>query len=127
MSSKRLQTATKFVEHYATHDNEVLDTLLADELTFDFSPSRSLDNAKSLDKAGYIEFKRGMKMAQTGYPLEVKKYIEGESANSGFFDLARDPVPLPLSYASRSGLQSVPTRAVCPVTFPGEWLKQYTE
>lgn len=87
MSSKRLDTATKFVDHYATHDNEVLDDLLADDLTFEFSPIRSLDTAKTLDKAGYIDFKRGMKLAQSGYPLDVKKYIEGERSNSESLDL----------------------------------------
>ncbi|KAK2595856.1 hypothetical protein N8I77_013648 [Diaporthe amygdali] len=81
MSSKRLQTATKFVDHYATHDNEVLHTLLTDDLSYEFAPSRSLDNLKALDKAGYLEFKDGMKLAMTGYPLDVNKYIEGESAN----------------------------------------------
>lgn len=84
MSSKRLQTATKFVDHYATHDNEVLHILLTDDLTYEFAPSRSLDNLKALDKAGYLEFKEGMKLAMTGYPLDVNKYIEGESANSKF-------------------------------------------
>ena len=87
MLSKRLETATKFVDHYATHDNEVLNTLLADDLVYEFAPSRSLDHMKPTDKAGYIELKQGMKLAMTGYPLDVKKYIEGESANSKDFDL----------------------------------------
>lgn len=82
MSSKRLEAAIKFVDHYRVNNIEVLHTLLADDLTFDFSPSRSLDNAKSLDKAGYIEFRETMKLVMTGYPLDVKKYIESESDNS---------------------------------------------
>lgn len=86
MLSKRMETATKFVDHYATHDNEVLHTLLTDDLTYEFAPSRSLDNLKSLDKKGYIEFKGGMKLAMTGYPLDVNKYVEGESANSKSLD-----------------------------------------
>lgn len=94
MLSTRLETATKFVDHYATHDNELLNTLLSDDLVMEFSPSRSLDHAKTLDKAGYLEFKRGMKLAQTGYPLDVKKYIEGESANSESFDFSFYDFPL---------------------------------
>lgn len=82
MLSKRLETATKFVDHYATHDNDVLYTLLADDLVYEFAPSRSLENLKTMDKTGYLELKMGMKLAMTGYPLNVNKYIEGESANS---------------------------------------------
>lgn len=82
MSSKRLEAATKFVDQYGTNNIEVLHTLLADDLTFDFSPARSLDNAKPLDKAGYIGFREAMKLAMTGYPLDVNKYIESESDNS---------------------------------------------
>jgi hypothetical protein len=104
MLSKRLETATKFVDHYATHDNEVLNTLLADDLVYEFAPSRSLDHMKPTDKAGYIELKQGMKLAMTGYPLDVKKYIEGESANSKYFDLsltATGDKQTPRSYADK--------------------------
>ncbi|KAM4066424.1 hypothetical protein HRG_000527 [Hirsutella rhossiliensis] len=81
MDSKRMQSARKFVEHYATHDNEMLHSLLADSLVFEISPSRSIDKLQAFDKAGFIEFKENMKRVMTGYPLNVIKYIESESSN----------------------------------------------
>lgn len=82
MASKRLETAKKFVDHYAENDNDVLQTLLADDLKYTFSPSRSLNDPKTYDKAGFIAFKESIKFAMTGYPLEVIQYIDSESSNS---------------------------------------------
>lgn len=116
MLSKRLETATKFVDHYATHDNEVLNTLLADDLIYEFAPSRSLDHMKPTDKAGYIELKQAMKLAMTGYPLDVKKYIEGEIANSKSFDLALFGCPIPVCPLGHYTIR--PIRSVVPHRFP---------
>ena len=77
-----MQAAKKFVDHYAENDNEVLHSLLADGLVYTFSPSRSLNDPKTYDKAGYIAFKESIKLAMTGYPLDVIQYIESESSNS---------------------------------------------
>lgn len=82
MPSKRMGTARAFVDHYATNQIEILQSLLAGGLAYTFSPSRSLDNAENLDKAGYIGFRQVMAAATTGYPLQVIKYIESESSNS---------------------------------------------
>lgn len=82
MESKRLQAAKKFVDHYAENDNQVLHSLLADDLVYTFSPSRSLNDPKTYDKTGFLAFKESMKLAMTGYPLDVIKYIDSESSNS---------------------------------------------
>lgn len=129
MLSRRLETAAKFVDHYATHDNEVLNTLLSDDLLLEFSPSRSLDHAKTLDKAGYLEFKRGMKLTQTGYPLDVKKYIEGESANSESFEISLYDclVLLFLFSHHRSRFIHVHLPIVFQSTLDGNWRQAYVE
>lgn len=82
MDSKRLQAAKEFVGHYAENANEVLDYLLADNLVYTFLPSRSLNNLKTYDKAGFIALKESLKIVLTGYPLDVIQYIESESSNS---------------------------------------------
>ncbi|PHH92156.1 hypothetical protein CDD83_8639 [Cordyceps sp. RAO-2017] len=81
MESKRIQTAKKFVDHYTEHDNQVLENLLSDDLSYHLRPSRSLSGDVNYDKAGYVGLKQIMSIAMTGYPLEVVKYIESESSN----------------------------------------------
>lgn len=99
MASKRLETAKKFVDHYAENDNDVLHSILADDLKYTFSPSRSLNDPKTYEKAGFIGFKEAMKAAMTGYPLDVIQYIDSESSNSKLLDTSNkrcDPVSLPV-------------------------------
>lgn len=82
MESKHLQTAKKFVDHYVENDNNVLHSLLADDLVYTFSPSRSLNDPNTYDKPGFIALKESVKLAMTGYPLDVIQYIDSETSNS---------------------------------------------
>lgn len=85
MKSKRMQSAEKFIQHFADNDNEVLHSLLADNLAYTFSPVRSVDNVRPFDKAGYLDFKELLKTVMTGYPpMEVVQYIDSESSNSKY-------------------------------------------
>lgn len=82
MESKRLETAKKYIEQFGTNDIELLESILDETMVHEFSPMRSLDSARDLDKTGFMEFRKIMTLGLTRYLFDAKQYIESESSNS---------------------------------------------
>ncbi|OJD16555.1 hypothetical protein AJ78_03292 [Emergomyces pasteurianus Ep9510] len=79
-SSKRLETAQKFIRNYDTLSTEPLESLLADNFVQQFAPA-SLNPPGPLNKKDMVEHIAGLHALMSGFPLTVKEYIESESSN----------------------------------------------
>ncbi|KAL2859872.1 uncharacterized protein BJX67DRAFT_386558 [Aspergillus lucknowensis] len=80
-ASKRLQTAQKFISHFSTIDDNLLESLLAENYHHQFAPA-SLNPPGPFDKAGYLAHVRSLKYVLKGFPVTAKEYIESESSNT---------------------------------------------
>lgn len=80
MASKRLETAKRYINHFATLDKQVLDSLLADDFVHQFAPS-SFDSLEAFDKQGMLDHYSRLHPILHGFPLTAKEYIESESSN----------------------------------------------
>ncbi len=80
MASKRLETAKKFIGHFANFDRQTLDTILAEDYTHHFAPS-SLTPLGPYTKQALLEHHGRMLVIMSGFPVTAKEYIESESSN----------------------------------------------
>lgn len=80
MTSNRVATAKKFISHYATLDEGILEAILADNYTHEYAPS-SLPHPP-YDKKGLIDFLLSIKNMFKAYPMTIKEIIESESSNA---------------------------------------------
>ena len=80
MVSKRLETATRYINHFATLDIEVLDSVLAEHYSHEFAPA-SLHPLGPFDKQGKLQHITRLRSIMTGFPVTAKEYIESESSN----------------------------------------------
>ncbi|TKA61380.1 hypothetical protein B0A49_11267 [Cryomyces minteri] len=80
MASKRLETAKKFIGHFATFDTQTLDTILSENYTHHFAPT-SLSPFGPYTKQGLLDHHNRMLTVMSGFPVMAKEYIESESGN----------------------------------------------
>ncbi|KAK2806731.1 hypothetical protein FQN50_005726 [Emmonsiellopsis sp. PD_5] len=80
MSSKRLQTVTKFLNACKTLDPEIISPLLAENYTQHFAPA-SLNMPRTRDKQVTLASIAGMRNILADFPFTVKEYIESEGSN----------------------------------------------
>lgn len=80
MESKRLATARKYIDHFATLDGDMLSSILADNYVHEFAPA-SLDPPGPFDRAGFLEYSGRMRDVMTGFPVVAREYVESESSN----------------------------------------------
>lgn len=80
MTSLRVQTAERFISHFTTLDEGILETTLADDYTHQYAPS-SIPNQGPFDKKGLINFVTGFKRIIKTYPMTIKESIDSESRN----------------------------------------------
>lgn len=80
MASKRLETAKKYIGHFATLDTQVLDSILAGNHTHQFAPA-SANPPGPFDKQGMLDHIGHLRNIMTGFPVTAKEYIESESGN----------------------------------------------
>jgi len=80
MASNRLETAKKFIGHFASFDRQTLDTILAEDYIHHFAPS-SLTPFGPYTKQGFLEHHGRMLIVMSGFPVTAKGYIESESSN----------------------------------------------
>lgn len=81
MESTRVQTAKKFIDHFATLDVKILETILSDDYYHEFAPS-SLNPPGPFSKQGFLDHHSGLDHVMTGFPVFAKEYIDSESSNS---------------------------------------------
>jgi hypothetical protein len=80
MPSKRLETATKYINHFATLDSSLLETLLAENHIHEFAP-KSMNPPGPFDKPGFLAYSGSLHEIMTGFPVYAKEYIESENEN----------------------------------------------
>ncbi|KAI9745722.1 MAG: hypothetical protein M1818_001258 [Claussenomyces sp. TS43310] len=80
MESRRLETAKKFIDHFATLDTQILDTILSESYVHQFAPA-SLKPPGPFSKQGFIEHHGHLCNLMTGFPVTAKEYIDSESSN----------------------------------------------
>jgi hypothetical protein len=80
MPSTRLETAKKYISHFATLDSKLLETLLTDDHIHEFSP-KSMNPPGPFTKAGFIAHSSTLREIMTGFPVIGKEYLECESRN----------------------------------------------
>lgn len=80
MASKRLETAKKFIGHFASFDRQTLNTILTDDYIHHFAPS-SLTPFGPYTKQAFLEHHGRMLVVMSGFPVTAKEYIESESSN----------------------------------------------
>ncbi|ETS77908.1 hypothetical protein PFICI_09970 [Pestalotiopsis fici W106-1] len=81
MASIRLAAAMKFIEHFATLDTNILQSILATDYIHQYAPS-SIPQQEPFDKQGLIAFVTSLKTIMNGYPMVVKLAMESESSNA---------------------------------------------
>lgn len=80
-SSKRLETAKKFIGIFATLDTDTLATVLADSYHHVFAPS-SLTMFDPLDKPGFVTHMASLRSFMTGFPVYITEFIESTTSNA---------------------------------------------
>ncbi|OJJ07228.1 hypothetical protein ASPVEDRAFT_46577 [Aspergillus versicolor CBS 583.65] len=80
MSSKRLLTVQKFISYFATLDQTILESILADNYYHQFAPA-SINPPGPFDRAGFLAHTSGLNRIMTGFPVFAKEYIESDSGN----------------------------------------------
>jgi hypothetical protein len=81
MASKRLETATRFIDHFASLDVQVLEPILAESYIHQYAPS-SIPHQGLLDKKSLFDLVTTLKIIMEGYPMKVKQSMESESRNA---------------------------------------------
>ncbi|KAF2257163.1 hypothetical protein BU26DRAFT_513866 [Trematosphaeria pertusa] len=82
MSSKRLETAKKYISMFATLDTTLLSSVLADSAAHTFAPASLGMSREPLDKSTFVHHISSLREIMTGFPVYAKQYIESESSNS---------------------------------------------
>lgn len=80
MESKRLQTAKKYIGHFATFDAETLASILAEDHVHQFAPA-SLHPPGPFTKQEFIDYSGRLRRIMTGFPVYGNEYIESDVAN----------------------------------------------
>lgn len=80
MTSKRLETAKKFIGHFETLDNELLRTILAEDYFHQFAPA-PMDPPGPFNKEGFLRHHDHLLDVMTGFPVTGKEYIESDIGN----------------------------------------------
>ncbi len=80
MASKRLETAKKYIDHFATLDMQLLDSILAEDYLHHFAPA-SLNLPESYSRQDFMEHHAGLRDIMTGFPVTAKEYVESEGSN----------------------------------------------
>ncbi|KAI1842455.1 hypothetical protein JX265_010386 [Neoarthrinium moseri] len=82
MASKRVETAKKYIDHFATLDTQILESILADDYSHEFGPA-SIQHLTppSFDKRGKIEHMQRLRRILSGFPVTAKQYIDSEESN----------------------------------------------
>lgn len=80
MGSKRLQTAKKYIGHFATLDTETLASVLSEDHVHQFTPA-SIDLPGPLGKQAFLDHSARLRRVMTGFPVHAKEYVESEGAN----------------------------------------------
>jgi hypothetical protein len=80
MSSKRLETAKKYIAGFATLDIQTFSSLYAENYIHQFAPA-SLNLPESLDKQGMNSHLKDIRNILAGFPVTAKEYVENESSN----------------------------------------------
>ncbi len=80
MESKRLQTAKKYIGHFATLDTETLASVLAANYVHEFAP-KSMNPPGPFSKAQFLAHSASLRDIMTGFPVKAKEYVESESAH----------------------------------------------
>lgn len=80
MASKRLETAKKFIDQFATFDTQTLDIILSENYTHHFAPE-SLSSLGPYTKKEFIDHHGRMLTIMSGFPVTAKEYIESEDGN----------------------------------------------
>jgi hypothetical protein len=81
MSSKRLQVAQRWVDHYATLDPNILESILDETFTLEHAPALVRDPVP-LEKQVLKNYVADLAVILHGYPMTVKLTTESESSNS---------------------------------------------
>lgn len=77
MASKRLQTVEKFLSHFASMDENILESVLAEDYIHYYAP-QSLPH-EPFDKRALINFVTYIKRIIKEYPMTIKESIDSES------------------------------------------------
>jgi ketosteroid isomerase-like protein len=80
MASKRLETAKKYIDHFAILDTLTLESLLAENHHYQFALT-SMNLLGPFDKQGFLAHSRRLRNIMAGFPVTGKEYIESESGN----------------------------------------------
>lgn len=80
MESKRLQTAKKYINHFATLDTDTLASVLAADYSHHFAPA-SLAFPSPFTREQFLEHSAVLKKVMTGFPVFAKEYVESEASN----------------------------------------------
>lgn len=80
MESKRLQTAKKYIGHFANLDIETLESVLAKDYVHQFAPA-SMSPPGPFDRQGKLDHINRLRNILAGFPVTAKEYIESESSN----------------------------------------------
>lgn len=81
MTSKRLLTAQKFIDHFATLDTASLESVLAENYYHQWAPASMPGLPGPFNKKGMLEHNGHLRMNLAGFPVTAKEYIESESGN----------------------------------------------
>jgi len=80
MATTLLETAKKYIEHFAALDTQLLESVLAENHTHQFAPA-SLNLYGPFDKQGMLEHNEDLRSILTGFPVTAKEYIVSEGSN----------------------------------------------
>lgn len=82
MSSTRLQTATAFLNTFATLDIDTLSSLLAESYSHSFGPASIASLAGPYTKDSFVSHIASLRNVMQGFPVYVTEIIESESSNA---------------------------------------------
>ncbi|KAH8676154.1 hypothetical protein BX600DRAFT_432685 [Xylariales sp. PMI_506] len=80
MASKRLETAKKYISHFATLDTQLLDSVLAEDHEHHFAPA-SL-GMKVMSRQEFLAHNQRLRAVLAGFPVEGREYLDSESSNA---------------------------------------------
>jgi ketosteroid isomerase-like protein len=79
MTSKRLDTAKKYIDHFANLDTQTLEAILAENFVQQMAPA-SLNISQPYNKQSFIEHIGNLRHIMAGFPVTAKEYVDGENA-----------------------------------------------
>jgi hypothetical protein len=82
MSSKRLETAKRYIAHFATLDTHLLEPLLAETYTHLYRPALFNPPSEPLTTQGILDHYARVRNVLSGFPMTAKEYFESEGSNA---------------------------------------------